>query len=239
MVQASDLTSRRGGENEAFTLSPQQVAYFETFGFLRIPGLFADDLAVIMKGFEDVFAREQPWITNEELHLEERRSIIPAFVQKSPDLAWLLDDHRVHGVVTSLMPGPYEYCESDGNLFDCESSWHPDTYSAPLTRFHVKLSFYLDPLTGENGAIRMIPGTNHHRTPYAKMLRRNLEHHAQIEEIYGVRYTEIPSWTLQNEPGDLIAWNFRTIHGSFNGGERRRLFSINFREIEQDGDTTG
>jgi hypothetical protein len=239
MVQASDLTSRRGDGNEAFTLLPQQIAYFETFGFLRVTGLFRDCVDLLREGFEEIFSREQPWVTNEELHLEERRSIIPAFVQRSPKLAWLLDDDRVHGVVSALMPGAYEYCESDGNLFDCESSWHPDTYSAPLTRFHVKLSFYLDSLTGENGAIRMIPGTNHHRTPYARLLRRNLEHHSEIEGIYGVRYNEIPSWTLENEPGDLIVWNFRTIHGSFNGGERRRIFSINFRDLEQDGATTG
>ena len=30
----------------------------------------------------------------------------------------------------------------------------------------------------------------------------------------------------------MIAWDFRTIHASFNGGERRRLFSINFRGPE-------
>ena len=34
-------------------------------------------------------------------------------------------------------------------------------------------------------------------------------------------------------------WNFRTIHGSYNGGERRRLFSLNFGEAvpgTHDGD---
>ena len=38
------------------------------------------------------------------------------------------------------------------------------------------------------------------------------------------------AWT--DLPGDVVAWNFRTIHASFNGQERRRLFSLNFKEPE-------
>ena len=121
--------------------------------------------------------------TFEELHLDERRVIIPQFVDA---LAQAL-------VAARGRPGrsassracsvrAAEYAESDGNLFFCESSWHPDTYGAPLTRRHVKLSFYLDPLHGESGAIRMIPGTNHHRTPYARSLRANLEDPRRIAD---------------------------------------------------------
>ena len=49
-------------------------------------------------------------------------------------------------------------------------------------------------------------------------------------ETLGVTGGEIPSVTVESTPGDLIIWNFRTIHGSYNGGERRRLFSMNFGE---------
>ena len=38
------------------------------------------------------------------------------------------------------------------------------------------------------------------------------------------------SIAINSTPGDLIIWNFRTIHGSYQGGERRRLFSLNFGE---------
>jgi len=215
-------------------VSAQQKAYYDTFGFVVVRGLFADDAPRILDGFEEVFADENhPRMeTFEELHLDQRRVIIPQFVPRSPKLAWLLEDARVLGIVEGLLGPGAEYAESDGNLFFCESSWHPDTYGAPLTRRHVKLSFYLDSLHGESGAIRMIPGTNHHRTPYAKALRANLEDPRGIAETYGVEPNEIPSWTLSSEPGDVIAWDFRTIHASFNGGERRRLFSINFRGPE-------
>ena len=33
-------------------LSEQQLAYFDTFGFLKFPGLFADDIGTVTDGFE-------------------------------------------------------------------------------------------------------------------------------------------------------------------------------------------
>jgi hypothetical protein len=214
-----------------FELSPQQVAYFETFGFLRIPGLFADDIGRITDGFERIFAARPHMETHETLHLDERRLIIPGFIEHDPFLHGLLDDHRVAGTVRGLMGDEYEYCQSDGNLFYCESSWHPDTYSAPLTRYHVKLSFYLDPIDSASGAIRLIPGTNFQTSRFARTLRRGLDDPQQISEVFGVDGRDIPSWTLATDPGDLVVWNFRTIHASYNGGQRRRLFSMNFREV--------
>ena len=38
-------------------------------------------------------------------------------------------------------------------------------------------------------------------------------------------------------PGDLIVGNFRTLHGSFNGAPRRRLFTVNFSAAQVE--TTG
>lgn len=232
--QAATETAR--AEVTGAVVSLQQKAYYDTFGFLVVRGLFAADIGRIVAGFEEVFADEghTRMETFEELHLDQRRVIIPQFVTKSPNLSWLLEDPRVDGVVSTLLGPGSEYAESDGNLFFCESSWHPDTYGAPLTRRHVKLSFYLDPLHGESGAIRMIPGTNHHRTPFAKQLRANLEDPRAIPDLYGVEARDIPSFTLASEPGDVVAWDFRTIHASFNGGERRRLFSMNFRGPEGD-----
>ena len=229
-------SSPAAAEAPTFRPTSQQVAFFETFGFLRFPGLFAADAEKVAAGFERVFAAEGHvrMETREHLHRSERRVIIPGFIEKDPTLLALLDDRRVLGIVDGLLREEWEYAGSDGNLFYCESSWHPDTYNAPLTRMHLKLSFYLDPLSSESGAIRMIPGTNHHRTPYANALHADLKDHSRIEEIYGVPYNEIPSWTLASEPGDLIVWNYRTIHASFNGEARRRLFSMSFRKQRED-----
>lgn len=215
---------------ETYRLSPQQRTYFETFGYLRIPGLFADDMDWISAGFEDVFANHESWDFEQWLHFDKKRSIVPQFIDRNDDLRRLRDDPRVVGIVTDLCGPDYEYAESDGSLFFCDTSWHPDIYGAPIEQFHLKLSFYLEPLTAENGAIRMIPGTNHLGTTYAKVLYGKLQRPEEIRETFGVDFDHIPSTVVESQPGDLLMWSYRTVHASFGGDERRRLFSISFRQ---------
>ena len=228
------MTGLDGGLNE------QQVAYFETFGFLKLPGLFRDDVADIIAGFEDVFAGEGHFRmeTYVPLHGDQRRLIIPQFVTKNATLSRLLDDRRVVGIVRSLLGDDYEYAESDGNLFDCESTWHSDIYGASLDVHHVKLSFYLDTLRADSGAIRVIPGTNFFNESFARNVRRRINDPTNIAKEFGVDDRDLPSVTLETDPGDVVVWDFRTIHASFNGRERRRLFSINFRESTAEAAST-
>ena len=61
------------------------------------------------------------------------------------------------------------------------------------------------------------------------LVRRLTDDPEQVPEILGVELDEIPSSALEVNPGDLIVTNFKTLHGSFNGGVRRRLFTVNFR----------
>ena len=227
MVSADTPTQLRD-----FALSEPQLNFFETFGFLRIPGLFAGDLPRIETGFEQVFADEanERMETFETLHKNDRRIIIPSFIDRSPDLAWLRHDPRLIGIVHQIIGEEYEYADSDGNLFDCDSSWHADMYGAPLWQHHLKFSFYLEPLRRETGAIRVIPGTNFNKSEFARRLRRDFEDTTQIADLYGVSDDDIPSWPVETDPGDLVMWSYRTIHASFGGAQRRRLFSVSFRE---------
>jgi len=213
-------------------LTPQQVTFYETFGFLRFPGLFRDDVAEIAAGFERVFAAEEHGRleTFEDLHGAERRIIIPAFVTKDPYLTALIDDPRTVSIVSGLLGPDYEYAQSDGNLFDCESHWHSDIYGAPIDYKHLKLSFYLEPLRAETGAIRVMPGTNSVDHEYAKAVRRLTWDSTKLESTFGMDPRDLPGHVIESDPGDLIIWDFRTIHASYGGGMRRRLFSVNFRE---------
>jgi hypothetical protein len=212
-----------------FRPTEAQIAFFRSFGFVKFEGLFREDMATLTEGFEDVFSEHQSFDTNVELHFGEKRSIIPQVVTRSDKLRPLLDDHRVNGVVRALLGEPYEYAESDGNLFYCDTSWHSDIYAAPIEQPHVKLSFYLDPLRHDTGAIRVIPGTNWHESEYSRRLRGDLIDPDTVQKVFGVAPQDIPSWTLESDPGDLICWDFRTIHASYGGDARRRLFSVNFR----------
>ena len=221
-----------------FALSDQQVAYFKTFGFLKIPRLFAPEVERIRRGFEDVFATETPEVldpgnpyhrTRDDRYTLETRTLIPGFVDKSPALQWLRQDARVLGVARSLLGDGFVYAESDGNLFNCDVYWHIDVYGAAPNVEHIKLSFYLDELHRETGALRVIPGSHFDGAGYAGALYKHLSSEpGHVTEHVGVGVDEVPSWTVDVEPGDLIVGNFRTMHASFNGGVRRRLFTMNF-----------
>jgi ectoine hydroxylase-related dioxygenase (phytanoyl-CoA dioxygenase family) len=95
---------------------------------------------------------------------------------------------------------------------------------------HVKLSFYLDTLRENTGAIRVIPGTHFFSETFGRTVRRKLLDPDKIPDEFGVAGPDIPSVPLETDPGDLVVWDFRTVHASYGGAHRRRLFSINFRE---------
>ncbi len=214
----------------SYALTPSQRHFYDTFGFVKLPGLFADSIERMERGFEEAFRDGEVWDMNEALHFDQRRLIVPGVIDRSPDLSWMRDDRRVTELVTSVLGPGYEFANSDGSLFYCDTSWHPDSYGAPMTIRHLKLSFYLESLHGASGAIRMIPGTNFWKSPFAVAVREGVDDPQRISEVFGIEPDELPSWVLESEPGDCVAWDFRTIHASFNGGERRRLFSLNFRE---------
>jgi hypothetical protein len=216
---------------DGFELSPEQQRYFETFGFLALPRLFEREVDDLAAGFEGVFENE----TNERMetyypiHGNQRRVTIPSVVDKDPRLQWLRTDERVLGIARSLIGEPFEYADSDGSLFYCGTAWHADIYRAPWHQYHIKLYFYLDPLSRENGAIRMIPGTNHSSETFATRLRADLEDPERTEALYGVEGSELPSFALETNPGDLLLGNYKTLHASFGGVERRRMFTMSFR----------
>ncbi len=243
-------------EGDRLALDQTQVAHFEAFGFLALPGLFRPELDAIVGAFYQVFA-ETPAATEldqlepdliedafantsridsyHHLHRGKHRAIIPGIIESTPGLAWLLSDPRVVGLAESLLgPGP-EYHGSDGNLLDCDTSWHCDIYRAPLEDYHIKILFYLDPLDHDTGALRVIPGTHHYDSAFALQMRGDLNDWQAIPDILGVACDEVPSWTVPTRPGDVVVLNFRTIHATFHGQEGRRLFTLNYRGTQGSG----
>jgi Phytanoyl-CoA dioxygenase (PhyH) len=229
---------------EAFQLTPQHVVFFDTFGFLVLRGLFRDDMTRISDGFEAVFARdaaqpldpENPFHRTDDPRYErETRWIIPGFIDRSPDLVWLRDDPRITAIAQALVGDGYGYAESDGNLFNCNVYWHVDAYGATSDARHIKVFFYLDALQRDAGALRVVPGS-HLRGQYTGALYRLMKDPPKMPQMLGIAPDEVPSWTLEIEPGDVIVTDFRTFHASFNGSVRRRLFTVNFRaRTEADG----
>src|SRR5215211_6877933 len=100
--------------NENFKLTDQQINYFNTFGYLGLPGMLADKIQEIIYEFEQV------WIDrggghNGQVHDGKARSCVVPFIDQRDKLAGLLDDPRILGIANALLGEDFNYMGSDGN----------------------------------------------------------------------------------------------------------------------------
>jgi hypothetical protein len=202
-------------------LTPQQLAFFDTFGYLGFPGLLADRIDRIIEEFEAVWAARGGGHHGRP-HDGTRRSCIVPFIDQSPYLCALLDDPRIVGIATSLLGEDFNYMGSDGNYYAGDTPWHSDGWHKELR--HIKIALYLDPLTRDTGALRVIPGSHLRQDAYANALESQTRH---SEELWGIPGSQVPAVALETQPGDVVCFQHNTKHAAFGGGARRRMFTIN------------
>lgn len=205
-------------------ISSQQQAFYHTFGYLRFDGLVADRVDEITRAFEEVW-EENGGGHGGLPHDDERRSCIVPFIDRHEVLCSLLDDDRIVEIPEALLGADFNYCTSDGNYYAGDTNWHSHPFFG--NRRALKLAFYLDPLTRENGALRVIPGSHRFGDSYTDKLHETLPRTA---ELFGIAPAQVPSVALECRPGDVLVFNHCLKHGSFGGGSRRRLFVINCSE---------
>ncbi|MEZ4656992.1 MAG: phytanoyl-CoA dioxygenase family protein [Caldilineaceae bacterium] len=209
-------------------LTPQQLNFMDLFGYLVFPGLLSDRIERITAEFETVFATHGGG-HNGRPHDGAARSCILPFVDQTAYLASLIDDPRVDGIFASLLGADYTYLGSDGNFYVGDTNWHSDTdWSGKMRgkppRVFYKMALYLDPVTAESGALRVIPGSQHYGDHFAEALQANLR---GAPETLGIRGDQVPAIALASNPGDVVVFNQNTKHSAWGGGNRRRMFTIN------------
>jgi hypothetical protein len=213
-------------QNQGFNLSEQQMGFFRTFGYLSFPELMADRIEEIDREFEAVWAAHGGG-HNGKPHNEKARSCIVPFIDQSEVLCSLLDDPRILGIAYSILGDDFNYTGSDGNFYVGETGWHSDGARKPEDPIHIKIAFYLDPLTRDIGALRVIPGSHHFGDGYADTLSHEIRN---SQELWGLHGRDIPAAILETQPGDLVMFNHNTKHAAFGGSIRRRMFTINLSQ---------
>lgn len=206
-------------------LTERQRRFFDTFGFLKLPGLFKNEIDAITHAFEQI------WTESGRTHEYKERSMIAPFADRSEYLSELLDDPRMDGVVGSILGEDFNYSGSDGNYYVGDTNWHSDHYPDSPYR-SLKIAFYLDPVAAETGCLRVIPGSCHDGDAFTQALHDvvPLTRHNRNEELWGVHGSQVPAHAIESEPGDMLMFNHKTKHSSWGGGDRRRMFTYNFEE---------
>jgi len=213
-------------------LTTNQINSFNTFGYLLFPKLFTDDIEKITDEFESMWTEVD--------HDQSKRSMRIPFIDENEYLSALLDDPRIEQTIGSLLGDNFNYTASDGNLYAGETDWHSDGYFRHPGYTSIKIAFYLDTVTKDNGCLRVIPGSHKPGDSYADGLQSVLDARTMdkqsmtqatgklTENSWHMSGPQVPSVPLQSNPGDMVMFDHRLKHSSFGGGGRRRMFTMNF-----------
>ena len=213
-------------------LTDQQLNYFDTFGYLAIRGQFAAEIDAISRAFDEVFAKPDQIRMDTEggTYVTGQRDVIPGIINLHPVLAQLTTDRRILDIADALLPEGYTFLPGDGSRFRSETTWHVDGVGIKKKIRNIKMALYLDPLDGDSGALRMIPGSHRLDDMYTRQVREAIMVESTLSDIIGVEGSEVPSWTLNTEPGDLLVWDRRVLHASYNNNTtNRRMLAFGFK----------
>ena len=84
-------------------LTTQQISFFDTFGYLVLPGLVANDIDWITSEFEAVFQGRGV------VHDGSKRSTVVPFIDQREQLSTLLDHPNVTGLIGSLIGDDFNH----------------------------------------------------------------------------------------------------------------------------------
>lgn len=206
-------------------LSPQQLHFFEIFGYLYLPNLLGDATTTVSEKFDHLFAQHTRDVLDwrHEAHYNNARHILLQLIERDPFLSTLLEHPVIDGVLSSLLGDDYLYRASEGNIFTGDTYWHSDLYNADFKYRHIKILFYMDPIDAHSGALRVIPGSHLFGDRYANLLERYVWEH---DKHLGIDKESVPSVVIPTRPGDAIVFDYRLKHATCHSGARRRMFTI-------------
>ncbi len=204
-------------------LTEKQMTFFDTFGYLYFPGLLTGNIQKIVEEFESVWTSHGGG-HNGKPHDDTSRSCIFPFPDQSEYLSSFLDDPRIHDIAASICGEDFNYTSGDGNFYAGDTPWHSDGYASTRV-LSIKIAFYLDPLTHDTGALRVIPGSHRAGETYADAIEHSIR---KSREIWGLHGNEIPAKALETVPGDIVVFNHNLKHAAFGGSEKRRMYTMNF-----------
>jgi Phytanoyl-CoA dioxygenase (PhyH) len=201
--------------------TPEQLRFFNTFGYLHFPGLLADSISGIIDEFEMVWSGRGGGHYGRP-HDPTRRSCIAPFIDQSERLSAMLDDPRLSGVAEAILGPDFNYMGSDGNLYAGDTGWHSDGWHREV--IHIKMAFYLDPVGRDSGCLRVIPGSHRIGDRFSDALQEQVHDSAAS---WRLAPRDVPCVALETKPGDVVLFNHNLKHSAFGGSARRRMFTMN------------
>ena len=192
-------------------LTKEQIAHFETFGFVIRRHCFSEsEMEEICRAFDDVLTEDRQ---GQPFDGAARQAVL-GIIEKRPLLSGLVEDDRIYQPLEQLLGPGFVWIGSDGNLYVGDTGWHPD--GSDLDYGRIKVALYLDTVTKDTGCLRVVPGS--HRMPLHGALdplkgqRRDPDHRP-----FGTDGSGLPCFPLESEPGDVVFFNQNLWHAAYGG----------------------
>ena len=134
-------------------LTGDQKDFFETFGFLVFRQLLSlDEVATMLRESDDIMEE----VRGGSAFDGRKWQAVQPFFERRPFLHSLIIDPRILGIAEGLL-GPDIFLDvTEGNLHVGDTPWHGGGNDAEILP-HVKIGFYLEPLTKEDGRAAVHP----------------------------------------------------------------------------------
>ncbi|MEZ4866758.1 MAG: phytanoyl-CoA dioxygenase family protein [Caldilineaceae bacterium] len=210
-------------------LTAQQLAHFETFGFLLLRQLFhAEEIATIRQAAEAIWDAERQ---RRGLDTQAYLSLAP-FIERSPSLLTLATDDRIYGAIEALLGLGFLWSGSEGNtgaaMQNHFHAWHSDRCGEAEPDYRrAKVMIYLTPVSKDRGCLRVIPGS--HKLPlYQELDGLNQQKEETCEALFGLAGQDLPAFPLETTPGDVVIFNHYLYHGVYRGDGTRRYIAMKF-----------
>ncbi len=219
-------------------LTPEQIAHFETFGFLVLRHAFSpEEMEKMISRYEYMSERENGRIEDSG-DGKNVTKVVDYFIEKDPELTKLVEDDRIYETIEQLLGQEFIWTGSEGVCGRSQTSWHADRQGHnELSYMTIKVHLYLDPTTKETCSLRVIPGS--HRAPFHEMLKPLYYGENKVRgKPYGVDEPSIPAYPFESNPGDVIFFNQCLLHSVFGNLENeRRYIALKFgARIKNDED---
>ncbi|OCC10561.1 phytanoyl-CoA dioxygenase family protein [Streptomyces sp. PTY087I2] len=215
--RTDDAQAARGGSRPV--PSDQDLAFFRTYGYLRLPGLLSAETVDRLR--EEVVGNLSRAYRMPDAPASEATGYdgfyLPLMGAASPVSRALTSDPVLLGLAERLLESPVVPKPPKGVRYRDTSPWHRDSGDPHLEA--VKLVCYLEPLTGADGALRVLPGS--HRPEFSAAADRYRKTVAAASPVDEEREARVwPGVVLDTVPGDVLVFDVHLWHASLFGRDR-------------------
>jgi hypothetical protein len=203
-------------------LSSLEIGAFRAFGYVVVRNcLSPPEMVHLDKAYARVIATADPYDyfgqggTRMTLHVEE----------SDDTFAELIGHPRIDEAVRNIWGSSAIFLNSDMWWNMDDTPWHSDG-SPGRQPPSFKLTFYLDPTTADDGALRIVPGSHH--PAFCSSILSECGYWDRRRPRLQLPSDQVPgAVAVETQPGDVVIWDNRMWHSApkrRDGRPRRALF---------------